>query len=407
MIRAAVAAVSVLMLATGPAAAQAPGEGIEVRAQDLPAPYQSQSVGNSPETVGRPEGTVLAVPQGFTASIFAEGLIHPREMEVLPSGDVLLAEPRAGRITLLRDADGDGRAEGISTFAAGLSAPHGMELRPDGLYVADLVGVWRLAYRPGATAAGGPPQQITPRGAFGIPDGHWSRTLVFHPDGSRFYVAIGSQANIEEEAEPRATIQEFRADGSGQRTFAAGLRNPVGIAFQPGTQSLFAVVNERDGLGDRLVPDYLTQVADGGFYGWPYAYIGPNPQPGFADRRPDLVAATVVPDLLFESHSAPLGLVFYQGDQFPADYRGDAFVALHGSWNRADPAGYFVARVPFEDGRPAGGYEVFASGFRIGGTGRARVWGRPAGVAVAADGALLIADDTGGTVWRVAFEGSR
>ncbi|HSV29279.1 MAG TPA: PQQ-dependent sugar dehydrogenase, partial [Candidatus Omnitrophota bacterium] len=188
------------------------------------------------------------------------------------------------------------------------------------------------------------------------------------------------------------TIREFRMDGSGGRTFAAGLRNPVGIAFRPGSEELWAVVNERDGLGDELVPDYLTHVQEGGFYGWPYAYLGPNPQPGFADRAPAKVRATLVPDLLFQSHSAPLGLAFWHGD---------AYVGLHGSWNRSDPVGYFVARVPFRDGKPVGHYEAFATGFVVDVSGAARVWGRPVGVAVGPDDALYVSDDTGGTVWRI------
>jgi glucose/arabinose dehydrogenase len=198
-------------------------------------------------------------------------------------------------------------------------------------------------------------------------------------------------------------VQEFDADGSNRRTFATGLRNPVGIAFYPGTDDLYVVVNERDGMGDELVPDYLTRVRRGGFYGWPYSYIGSNPQPGFADKRPDLVARAIVPDVLFRSHSAPLGLVFYQGSQFPGDYRNDAFVALHGSWNAAVPRGYFVARVRFENGRPKGDYEVFASGFWRDSDENAYVMGRPVGLAVARDGALLIADDAGSAIWRVSY----
>jgi glucose/arabinose dehydrogenase len=274
------------------------------------------------------------------------------------------------------------------------------------LYVSDGRAVWRLPYAEGAMQAAGPAEQVTPDGSLGRTGGHWSRTLAFDPSGERFFVGIGSAGNIAVEPEPRATIQVFDADGANQRTFAAGLRNPIGLAFHPDSGALFTVVNERDGLGDHLVPDYLTHVEEGAFYGWPYAYIGSRPQPGYADRRPDLVDATVVPDLLFESHSAPIDLVFYQADMFPDAYRGDAFVTLRGSWNRSDPTGYKVVRVPFEDGRPAGGYETFAIGFwaRGGATGeRARVWGRPTGIAVAADGSLLIADDTGGTIWRIAY----
>ena len=217
-------------------------------------------------------------------------------------------------------------------------------------------------------------------------------------------MAIGSEGNLEVDPAPRASIMQFDIDGSGGRVFASGLRNPVGIAFQPGTGNLYATVNERDGLGDGLVPDYLTAVTDAGFYGWPYAYIGPNPQPGYADRRPDLVQRTLVPDVLFQSHSAPMALVFARGGQFPDDWQGDAFVAFRGSWNAAVPTGYKVVRVPFRDGNPLGWYENFVTGFRLDPPGRrttAKVWGRPVGMALARDGSLLIAVDVDNSIWRV------
>ena len=385
---------------------QVPGTRIEVRPADLPRPYETGSVSNSASRVSRPDGAVLRVPSGFTARLFAEGLDHARWLMVAANGDVFLAEPRAGRVTLLRDADGDGRAELRKTFLDGLDDPHGMAVSGGFFHVADSRGVWRVPYTPGDTRPRAVAVRITAPGAFGDSGGHWTRNLAFSRDGRRFYVAIGSESNIAVEAAPRATVQEFNADGSGQKTFADGLRNPVGIAFYPGSDDLYVAVNERDGLGDGLVPDYLTRLSRGGFYGWPYSYIGPNPQPGYGDRRPDLVARAIVPDVLFRAHSAPLGLVFYEGAQFPAAYRGDAFVALHGSWNAARPRGYFVARVPFENGRPKGTYEIFASGFwrdTDRRDGNAYVMGRPAGLAVARDGALLIADDAGSAIWRVAY----
>ncbi len=382
---------------------QAPGTKIEVQPADLPPPYRTGSASNSAEAVARPDDATLRVPPGFHAALFADGLSDARWLAVADNGDVFLAQPSAGKVTLLRDGNGDGRAEFRSTFAAGFSDPHGLAFHGGFLYVADTRGVWRIPYRPGDTAARASPVRMTPDGAFGGDGGHWTRNLAFAPDGRHFYVAIGSASNIGEDPPPRATVQEFNADGTGQRTFASGLRNPVGIAFYPGTGDLYVVVNERDGLGDELVPDYLTRLSRDGFYGWPYSYIGAHPQPGYADRRPDLVARAIVPDLLFRSHSAPLGLVFYQGNQFPTGYRGDAFVALHGSWNAATPRGYVVARVPFADGRPKDYYEIFASGFRTGSDGNAQVMGRPVGLAVARDGALLIADDVGDAVWRVSY----
>lgn len=385
----------------------APGTRFEVRPGDLPAPYATPSVGNGSRLIERPAGVLPRVPEGFAVNIFAEGFAAPRWLAVAPGGEVFLTEPSEGRVSLLRDDDGDGVADFIAPFAEGFRRPHGLAVRPGALYVADLRAVWRLAYEPGDRTPRGAPEPITPPGALGRGGGHWTRNLAFAPDGGRFFVAIGSAGNIAEEAAPRATVRVFEADssggGSGGRSFATGLRNPVGIAFYPGSERLFVVVNERDGLGDELVPDYLTGVAEGDFLGWPYAYTGRNPQPGFAELRPDLVARSKAPDLLFRSHSAPLGLVFYDGASFPAAYRGDAFVALRGSWNAATPRGYMVVRVPFERGRPAGGYEAFMTGFWHGGATTAEVWGRPAGLAVAADGSLLVADDSGGVIWRVSY----
>jgi glucose/arabinose dehydrogenase len=273
------------------------------------------------------------------------------------------------------------------------------------LYVADTEGIWRLPYQPDATAPTRERKRITPKGAFGDSGGHWTRNLAFSPDGSRIYVAIGSESNDMPEPLPRASIQSFAADGSDQKTFASGIRNPVGMAFYPGSKDLYAVVNERDGLGDGLVPDYLTRVQDGGNYGWPYFYIGNHRQPDIeipANLSGDKIA---VPDLLFRSHSAPLGLVFYEGTQFPLEYRGDAFVALHGSWNAGKPQGYMVVRVPFADGAPEGWYEPFLTGFWVGGDDPPQVFGRPVGLAVAPDGSLLVADDASQSIWRISWKG--
>lgn len=385
---------------------QTPGTKITIRPADLPAPYHTRSASNGPRKVTRPAGAGLRVPAGFAANLYAEKLDTPRWLEAAPNGDIFVAESSSGRIRVLRDADKDGKAETSTVFADGFNRPHGMALRPGYLYVADTRGVWRVAYQPGETRARQGPEAVTAEGVFGGAWGHWTRNIAFTPDGASFYASVGSAGNLAEEDPPRATILKFNADGSGQRIFATGLRNPVGIAIRPGSDELWTVVNERDGLGDGLVPDYLTRVQDGAFYGWPYAYIGPHPQPGYAERRPDLVAKTVVPDILFESHSAPLGLAFYTGTAFPPEYRGDAFVALHGSWNALKPTGYMVVRVPFRDGKPVGHYEIFASGFWASGDNRAEVWGRPVGLTIAADGALMIADDAGDTIWRVAWRGN-
>ncbi|MGL4961981.1 MAG: PQQ-dependent sugar dehydrogenase [Inquilinus sp.] len=379
----------------------APGTKFEIRPDALPKPYATDAVANQSETVARTDAMRPQVPKGMTATLFASGLSGPREMLVLPDRSILVSEPGAGRISRLVAPNPPARARAMP-FLTGLDSPYGMTLRQDALYVADLDGLWRVPYAAGDAKAQAKPQRITPEGAFDGSRGHRSRNVIWDPASDRFFVAIGSRSNIAEEPAPRATIQVFAADGSGGRTYASGLRNPVGLALQPGTGRLYTVVNERDGLGNGLVPDYLTAVQEGGFYGWPYSYLGQNPQPDLADKQPELVRKAIVPDLLFESHSAPLDLVFYDGSMFP-DWRGDALVTLHGSWNRADPIGYMVVRVPFRDGKPAGGYEALATGFRVNrGDGAAQVWGRPAGIAVLPDGSILVSDDEGGTIWRIA-----
>jgi glucose/arabinose dehydrogenase len=302
---------------------------------------------------------------------------------------------------VLRDANNDGKAEVRETYAEGLKWPHGMAFGNGAFYVADALGIYRYAYKDGDTKAGAR-TQVTENGAFGKLGGHWTRNIALDRNG-RIFVAIGSNGNINEDEPHRATIS--MVEGNKIVTFGAGLRNPVGIAFHPITDDLYTVVNERDGLGDELVPDYLTRVQQGDFYGWPYAYIGPNPEPSMMGKRPDLVAKTKVPDVLFRSHSAPLGLLFYTGTQFPADYRGGAFVALHGSWNASTPRGYKVVYVPFNNNRPSGEYVNFALGFWTTGQAPAGVMGRPVGLAQARDGSLLVADDVGQAVWRISYSG--
>jgi glucose/arabinose dehydrogenase len=380
---------------------QAPGTTIRIDLAALPTPYQPPSPANPPRTIPRPAGALPTVMPGFKVNVFADRLADARNLAVAPNGDVFVAAQDAGRVLLLRDADGDGKAEKAATFADGFSGPFGLALGKDFLLVGDTAAVWRLPYAAGDTTARAKPQQVTPDNALSDPGGHSTRAVALHPDGTRFYVAIGSRGNINEEPVPRATIQEFKLDGSDQRTFAAGLRNAVGTAFYPGTTDLYTVVNERDGLGDELVPDYLTKVVDGGFYGWPYSYMGRIPQPRFAERRPDLVATALRPDTPFRSHSAPVGLAFATGTAFPEQFRGGAFVALRGSWNAAQPRGYHVVYVPWIGDRPADHYIVFVSGFWARGETKAEVWGRPSGVAVAKDGSLLVADDVGNIVWRV------
>ena len=384
---------------------QEPGTIISIDVASLPQPYNPPSPANPPRTIPKPARALPTTMPGFTVNAFASGLKDARNLKVAPDGTVFLSEPQINQITVLRDTDGDGRADVIEEFADGFRRPHGIAIGDGFVLIGDLNAVWRLPYVSGDTEAQDEAVQVTGRRALGDPSGHSTRNVVLHPDGSKFYVAIGSRGNIAVEPEPRATIQEFALDGSNQRTFATGLRNPVGVEFYPGTTDLYTVVNERDGLHDELVPEYMTRVQDGGFYGWPYSYLGSNPQPNFFDRRPDLVAAAIVPDTLFRSHSAPIGIAFYTADQFPEEFRGGAFVTMHGSWNAAQPRGYNVAFVPFENGTAKNEYMVFSSGFWARGESRARVWGRPAGVAVAADGSLLVADDVSNTVWRYTYTG--
>ncbi len=379
---------------------EAVGTQYHILTDDLPEPYATRSVGNRPVVIDRPAGAQLRVPEGFEVSLFADGLQHPRAMVVAPDGSVFVTEANVGQVTRLVDEDRDGRADSVTAFARDFRLPSGIALHEGDLYVADERAVWWLGTIDSQDVAEGR-RPITRAGALGDAGGHWTRMLRFAPDGNSFFVSVGSESNIDEEPLPRASIQRFDVASGEQQTFASGLRNPVGLTFYPGSDRLFTVVNERDGMGEQLVPDYLTEVTEGGFYGWPYAYLGANADPKFGDIRPDLVAATEEPDVLLAAHSAALDLVFYDGKQFPQDYRGDAFVALHGSWNAAEPTGYKVVRVHFEDGEPIGSYETFVVGFWTEGETPARVWGRPAGLAVTLEGDLLISDDEGGTIWRV------
>ncbi|MAN63642.1 MAG: sorbosone dehydrogenase [Parvibaculum sp.] len=410
----AVVGLSVLLLGPSLAIEEASGVSIgadeaigtqyHIRVDDLPAPYATKSVGNRPVVIDRPAGAQLRVPEGFEVSLFADGLQHPRGMVVAPDGAVFLTEANVGRVTRLVDQDGDGRVDTKTVFARDFRLPSGIAIHEGDLYIADERAVWWLGALEGREAAEGR-RPITRAGALGDAGGHWTRMLKFSPDGKSFFVSVGSESNVSEEPKPRATIQRFDLESGAQKVYASGLRNPVGLAFYPESDRLFTVVNERDGLGDNLVPDFLTEVTEDGFYGWPYAYLGANADPKFGDIRPDLVATTLEPDVLLAAHSAALDLVFYDGEQFPEDYLGDAFVAFHGSWNASVPTGYKVVRVHFENGEPVGSYETFVAGFWTEGETPARVWGRPAGLALTQEGHLLIADDEGGTIWRVSWAG--
>jgi len=356
----------------------------EISAATLPKPFATQSAGNPPRVFAPPANWTPTVPPGFHIALFAGGISDPRNMILGPSGEVIVANSGDGDIVIVQNGQ-------KRTFVRGLDYPFGLALRGNMLYVGEESEVVRIPY-----PAGGAPIKV-----MSLPGGgHATRNVIFNRDGSKMYVAVGSASNVDREAPPRAAITEANPDGSGARTFAWGLRNPVGLAWNQ--QTLWTTVNERDGLGEDLVPDYITDLRDGGFYGWPYAYIGQHEDPRRVGERRDLVAKAIVPSLLIQSHSAPLGITFYNGSMFPAEYRGSAFVALHGSWNRAKRTGYKVIRVAFRDGKPAGGYDDFAIGWSTDENGRG-VFGRPVGVLVMNDGSLLISDDGRGVIWRVTY----
>jgi len=370
----------------------------DVRADRLPAPFHTKSAGNPPKVVKRPANAQLAVPPGFRIDLWAEDFHDPRNMVLAPNGDVFVADSADGKIVILRDTNGDSVPDGRWTFADELNRPFGLAFRGNHLFVGNTDAVVRFDYTTGQTEAAAEPVRITP-----LPvGGHATRNVVFNRDGSKMYVAVGSASNVDDEtSEPlRAAITEYNPDGTGKRTFASGLRNPIGLAWNPANGTLWTVVNERDGLGDDLVPDYATEVKDGAFYGWPFSYLGKNVDPRREGERPDLVARAIPPSLLFESHSAPITLAFYAHTSFPEQYRGGAFVALHGSWNRSLRTGYKVVHVPFRNGEPSGGYDDFVTGWAPDPESD-QVWGRPAGLLVLGDGSLLIADDGAGVIWRV------
>jgi len=372
----------------------------EIRIDQLPKPFATPSSGNPPSVSAPPANATLHAPPGFHISLFADKLGDPRAMLLAPNGDVILSEPGEGKITILRDANHDGVAEQRFIFASGLDNPYGLAFHDKWLYVGNESSVVRFPYAAGQTAANAKPEQL----ASLPPGGHSTRGVLFNKAGTKMYVSIGSRSNVSSGEPPeRAAIVEFNPDGTGKRIFASGLRNPVGMAWDPATGALWTVVNERDGLGDELVPDYATAIQPGAFYGWPYAYLGPHEDPRRAGEQPDLVRKTIPPSVPIQSHSAPLGIAFYQGTMFPPAYRGRAFVALHGSWNRAHRTGYKVISIPMTNGKPTGGYDDFVAGWMPSETQRA-VWGRPVGLLVLGDGSLLISDDGGEKIWRVTYK---
>lgn len=372
----------------------------------LPEPFATPSAQNSPQVVGWSDGKSPTAPKGFRVNQFAS-LDRPRWIYILPDGGVLVAQSHPKKITLLRDTNGDGKAEEQVVLRDNLNLPFGMALVGDTFYYAVTDGVYSVPFQEFVSGEG-EPKKIADLPAGGY-NNHWTRNILPSRDGKKLYVSVGSGSNVAEHGieheRHRANILEMNPDGSELRVFASGLRNPVGMDWEPVTGQLWTAVNERDGLGDDLVPDYMTSVKDGGFYGWPYSYFGQNEDPRLAGQRPDLVKQAIEPDVALASHTASLGLAFYEGETFPAKYRGGAFVGQHGSWNRSIPIGYKVVFVPFKEGKPTGEVEDFLTGFRED-SDKNVVYGRPVGVVVAADGSLLVSDDAGGKIWRVAADAS-
>jgi glucose/arabinose dehydrogenase len=405
--------------------ADRPGVRRLIRPQDLPAPDLAQSARNVVRTVHRTDQKPI-VPNGFEVNLFASGLAGPRIIRTAPNGDIFVAESEAGRISVLRASGGE--AERPSVFAAGLTYPFGIAFYPPGpdpqwVYVGDTDAVLRFPYRNGDLAARGAAETIVPHLPVG---GHHTRDVIFSPDGKTMYVSVGSGSNVAEEmakstgtelqnfvtSHPlgatwgreagRADVLAFDPDGNNERIFATGIRNCVGMAIAPSTNTVWCSTNERDGLGDDVPPDYITRVREGAFYGWPWYYIGANEDPRHSGERPDLKDKITIPDVLLQAHSASLGLTFYDGTQFPQQYRGNIFAAEHGSWNRSKRTGYKIIRIIVKDGVPTGEYDDFATGFVVSDS---EVWGRPVGVTVDKDGALLVSEDASGTIWRISSTG--
>jgi glucose/arabinose dehydrogenase len=390
---------------------QKPGVFRKITVADLPAPYATKGVSNGPSVVPRPADAWPQAPAGFKVELYAEHLDGPRKLLTAPNGDLFVAETDGNTVEIFRGISSDGKPGQKSTFASGLHQPFGLAFYPPGgnpqwVYIGNTDSVVRFPYHNGDLKATGAAQVIIPKLPTG---GHSTREVVFSSDGAKMFVAVGSHSNVDDpDTHPsefrRANILEYTPEGKFVKVYAAGIRNPVGLAINPLTHQLWCSVNERDMLGDNLVPDYITSVKEGGFYGWPWYYMGNHQDPRLAGKHPELADKVIVPDVLLQPHNASLELTFYEGKQFPRQYDGDIFAGEHGSWNKADRAGYEVIRVPLKDGHATGVYEDFVTGFV---TADGQVWGRPVGVAVAPDGSLMVSDDGSNSIWRVVYTGGK
>jgi glucose/arabinose dehydrogenase len=385
-----------------------PGQIHKITLNDLPAPFETPSAGNGPTIVPRPQDAWPKAPAGFEVTLYTTGLDNPRRIRRAPNADLFVAEVKTGKIEIFRGIDKAGHPQRITVFASGLDHPFGMNFYPTGpdprwVYVGTMNAVVRFPYRNGDLQARGPSEHI-----MDLPkDGHQSRDILFEPDGQKMLISVGSFSNADDADNPletnRANILECNPDGSDLQIYAYGIRNPVFLAFDPKTKNLWTTVNERDGLGDNLVPDYITHVQRGGFYGWPWWYMGGHQDPRLTGKHPELKDKVITPDVLLQPHNASVGLAFYDGKRFPLEFWGDIFAAEHGSWNKSVRAGYEVIRIPLhQSGNATGEYEDFLTGFVID---NKRVWGRPAGVAIGLDGSLFVTDDASNSIWRVKYVG--
>jgi glucose/arabinose dehydrogenase len=387
-----------------------PGTFHKITPADLPKPFATRSAGNGTSIVPRPANAWPQAPAGFKVDIYASGLDEPRLIRTAPNGDMVVAESGTGKVKIFRGVTPEGRPQQNSVFATGLKRPFGIAFYPPGnnpqwVYVGNTDSVVRLPYKSGDLKATGNAETMA--NDFPGGGGHWTRDLAFSPDGKRLFISVGSRSNVDDpdihQSEThRANILEYTPEGKFVKVYASGIRNPVGIAINPLTGQLWCSTNERDALGDNLVPDYVTHVEEGGFYGLPWYYMGSNRDPRHEGKHPELKGKVLVPDVLLQPHFASLELTFYQGTQFPKEYQGDIFAVEHGSWNRAMRAGYELVRIPLENGHTSGEFEDFLTGFV---TPNGDVWGRPVGVTVGMDGSLFVTDDGSGSIWRVTYTG--
>jgi glucose/arabinose dehydrogenase len=403
------------LIATGKSAivdtvSQKPGNARKITPADLPRPNETKSATNFPQVIPRPEGAMPQAPAGFKVELYATGLTEPRQIRTAPNGDLFFAEKRSGELKVARGYK-DGKAESISVFATGFDRPWGIAFypvnNPQWVYVGNAGSIVKFPYKAGDLKASGAAEVVTKEIPIktGPGDFHDTRDVAFSRDGRSMFVSVGSGSNIDDPdkvpaEKNRASVLEFTPEGKFVGVYASGIRNPVGMGVHPTTGDVWVSVNERDMLGDNLVPDYVTSVRKGGFYGWPYFYIGGNPDDRLGGAHPELKDKVIVPDVLIQAHSASLGFSWYTGTQFPQEYRGDLFVAEHGSWNRANRSGAEVIRIPLENGKANGVYQDFLTGFA---SAQGQLWGRPASVAVGRDGALYVTDDGSRSIWRVSY----